>query len=91
MSGKLATCSLTALAGAAILALSAGPVSAFTLASPSLERPIASVQIEKAYYYRHGWRGGYGWHGGYGWRGPGWRGPGYGHCWRGYYGHLHCN
>lgn len=34
--------------------------------------------------------------GGPGWRGPGWRrpgywGPGYRHCWRGYYGRLHCN
>lgn len=35
---------------------------------------------------RAGWRG-YGWRPGWGWR----RGYGWRHCWRGYYGRLHCN
>jgi hypothetical protein len=33
--------------------------------------------------------GGPGYRYGYGWRRPGYWGPG--HCWRGYYGRLHCN
>ena len=86
-----------------MLTISMGPASAFTLASPSLEQPVASAQIDKV-WWRGGWRGGYGWRGygwrGYGWRGYGWRGYGYygypygygyGHCWRGYYGALRCN
>jgi hypothetical protein len=87
-SRTLANCSLAALAGAAMLALSMAPASAFTLSSPSLQPSVASAQIDKVW-----WRGGYGWHRGWGWRGPGWgwRGPGWGHCWRGYYGYLHCN
>jgi hypothetical protein len=67
------------------------PSPAFTLASPSLEQPVASAQIDKVW-----WRGGYGWHGGYGWRG-GW-GPGYGyggygyrHCWINLWGNRVCN
>jgi hypothetical protein len=88
MSRNLANCSLAALAGAAMLALSMGSASAFTLAAPSLEQPMVSAQIEKVWWH-HGWGGGWGWHHGWGggW-GPGWGGP---HCWRGYWGHLHCN
>jgi hypothetical protein len=82
MSRNLATCSLAALAGAAMLALSMSPASAFTLASPSLEQPVASAQIDKV-WWRHG---GWGWHRGWG---GGW-GPGYGRCWRGRWGRLHC-
>ena len=99
-SRTLANGALAALAGAAMLTISMGPASAFTLSSPSLEQPVASAQIDKV-WWRGGWRGGWGWRGGYGWRGYGWRGYGwrgygygypygYGHCWRGYYG-LHCN
>jgi hypothetical protein len=57
---KLATCYLAAIAGAAMLALSMGHASAFTIVSPSFEQPVASAQIEKVYWYRGwGWRGGY--------------------------------
>jgi hypothetical protein len=77
---------ITALGGAAMLAVSLSPASAFTLAS---SQSMASAQIDKVW-----WRGGWGYRGGWGWRG-GWgyyRG-GYwgGHCWRGYWGRLHCN
>lgn len=67
---------LAALAGAALLTLSAAPVSAFTLGSPSLEQPFAASQIEPVWWDRWGR-----WHG--------WRH--HRHCWRGYYGHLHCS
>ena len=43
---KLVSCSLAALAGAAMLTFSMAPASAFTLASPSLEQSYASGQIE---------------------------------------------
>jgi hypothetical protein len=42
---------LGALAGAAMLVLASGPSSAFTLSSPSLERPVATAGIQKVYYY----------------------------------------
>ena len=42
---------LGALAGAAMLAVSSGPSSAFTLSSPSLERPVATAGIQQVYYY----------------------------------------
>jgi hypothetical protein len=81
--------STAAFAGAAMLALSMSPASAFTLSGPSLQPSVTSAQIDKVW-----WRGrpGWGWHRGWGWRSPGWgwRG-GWGHCWRGYYGRLHCN
>jgi hypothetical protein len=82
-----------AIAGVSMLALSLSPASAFTLSEPSLQLSAASAQTDKVWWrrYGYGWRG-YGWRG-YGWRGYGWR-PGYwgpGHCWRGYYGHVHCN
>jgi hypothetical protein len=77
-----ASYSIAAIAGASMLALSLGPASAFTLSGPSLERPVASAEIDKVW-----WRGGWGWHRGWGWRG-GW---GAGHCWRGYWGRVHCN
>jgi hypothetical protein len=96
MSRKLATCSLAALAGAAMLALSMSPASAFTLAAPSLEQPFASAQIDKVWWHHgYGWGGGWGWHRPWGWGGGpyygGYYGPGWGgHCWRGYWGRLHC-
>ncbi|MGA2793771.1 MAG: hypothetical protein ABSE69_09575 [Roseiarcus sp.] len=66
------------------------PASAFSLSGPSLEQPVASAQVDKVWWrYGYGYRG-YGWRG-YGWRGYGYHPWGYGHCWRGYYGALHCN
>ena len=79
LSKKLASFSLAAAVGAAMLASSMGSASAFTLASPSLEQSYAASHVEKVWYDRWGR-----WHGyGYGYR--------YRHCWRGYYGRLHCN
>ena len=78
--------SIAAVAGASMLALSLGPASAFTLSGPSLEQPVASAKIDKVW-----WRYGYGYRG-YGYRGYGYPGYRWGyHCWRGYYGALHCN
>jgi hypothetical protein len=102
MSRKLAACSLAALAGAAMLALSMGPASAFTLSSPSLGQPVAASQIDKICWHC-GWGGGWhgggwggGWHGGgwgggwhHGW-GPGW-GGGWRHCWINQWGNRVCN
>jgi hypothetical protein len=68
LSRKLASCSLAALAGAAMLTFSMGPASAFTLPSPSLEQPYASAQIQKAWWHHY-----------------------HRHCWRGRWGHLHCD
>jgi hypothetical protein len=84
---------VTALAGVAMLAISASSASAFTLSSPSIEQPMASSNID--HVWCNGWGCG-GWHRGWGpgWHrgwGPGWGGPGYRHCWRGPWGHLHCN
>ena len=90
-SRTLVNVALAALAGAAMLTISMGPASAFTLASPSLENSVASSQIDKVWWRRWGYGYGYGWRG-YGWRGYGYPYYGYGyHCWRGYYGALHCN
>jgi hypothetical protein len=44
-----------------MLALSSGPSSAFTLASPPLERPAAAANIEPVYWHHWGWRH-WGWH-----------------------------
>jgi hypothetical protein len=88
--------SIAAVAGVTMLALSLSPASALTLSGPPLGRAVVSAQIEKVWCNR--WGCGYGGWRGYGWRGYGWRAPGWGyggwgpgHCWRGYYGHLHCN
>ena len=92
---KLGSAAVTLIAGGAMLVLSMSPGSAFTLSSPNLESSVASSQIDKVW-----WRGGCGWRGcgvgyGRGWGGyHGFYRPGYwgaGHCWRGYYGHVHCN
>jgi hypothetical protein len=61
---------VAALAGAAMLALSSGPSSAFTLASPSLERPVAGANIEPVYWRHWGWHH-WGWHH-WGWHHWGW-------------------
>ena len=84
---------LAALAGAAMLAISASSASAFTLPSPSLEHPMASSQVDHVWYYHH--FGGWGWHRHWGWGGGPVIVPApscYSHrvCWTGYYGHLHC-
>ncbi|WP_158813658.1 hypothetical protein [Methylocapsa sp. S129] len=85
---SLANYSIAALGGATMLALSLSPASAFTLSGPSLEQPVVSAQIDKVWWH-HGWGGGWGWHHhGWGWGGGYGDGP---HCWRGYWGHLHCN
>jgi hypothetical protein len=68
-----------ALAGVAMLAISSAPASAFTLASPSLEAPVAGANVDRVWWDRWGrWHPGprYGYH--------------YRHCWRGAYGRLHC-
>jgi hypothetical protein len=87
-----------AVAGAAMVAISSVPASAFTLASPSLEAPVAGANVDKVWWDRWGnWHPGPRW--GYGAPGPRWGygapGPwGYGgyqsNCWLGPYGHLHC-
>jgi hypothetical protein len=94
MSRNLATCSLAALAGAAMLALSMAPASAFTLSSPSLGQPVAASQVDKICWncgWHGGWHGG-GWGGGWhhGWGGGGW-GGGWRHCWINRWGNRVCN
>ena len=49
-----ANCSLATLAGAAMLALSLSPASAFTLSEPSLSNPAAFSQIDKVWWDRWG-------------------------------------
>jgi hypothetical protein len=63
-----------------MLAISSAPASAFTLTSPSLEKPVAAADIQHVWCHWH--CGGWGWH--HGW-GPGW-GPGPGWGWH----HRHC-
>ena len=92
---------IAAVAGATMLAASSAPSSAFTLASPSLEQPVASADVQSVWWHggwHGGWHRGWGWHRGYGWGGGwhrwGWRGgwgPRYGfapvyHCWWGPWG-----
>jgi len=67
---------VSALAGAAMLTVSAAPASAFTLASPSLAPPVAAAQVDHVWWDRWGRWHGHRWH--------------HRHCWRGYYGRLHC-
>jgi hypothetical protein len=82
---NLATYCVAATAGAAMLALSLSPASAFTLSGPSLERPVASAQIDHVWWHRgYGW----GWH--HGWGGPGWGGGGWRHCWINRWGNRVC-
>jgi hypothetical protein len=91
----LAKYTIAAISGASMLALSLSPASAFTLSAPSLEQPVASAQIDKVWWHggwHHGWGGGWGWHHAWGYGGGWGYGDGWGpHCWRGYWGHLHCN
>jgi hypothetical protein len=61
VSRTLSAGAIAIFAGAAMLALSSGPSSAFTLASPSLERPVAPANIEPVYWHHWGWHH-WGWH-----------------------------
>jgi hypothetical protein len=70
----LASSGISALVGAATLALPLNSASAFTLSAPSREPAAAVEKIQ----YRHGVGGGF--HGGYGYRG----GYGYHHGWGGW-------
>ena len=90
---SLASRSIAAAAGASMLALSLSPASAFTLAGPSLQQPVASLQIDKVWWRHRGWGWGPGaiigglaagalvggYYGGYygSGYGPGYYGPGY--------------
>jgi hypothetical protein len=76
-----------ALAGAAMLAMSSAPASAFTLSSPSLQAPVAGGDVDKVWWDQWGH-----WHPNHPYWGPG---PGWGwhphrHCWVGPWGHVHC-
>jgi hypothetical protein len=79
---------LAAAVGGAILTMSMAPASAFTLAAPSLAPAVDSAEIQHVWWDRWGR-----WHPNYYGYGYGYRPYGYGyrHCWRGYYGRLHCN
>jgi photosystem II stability/assembly factor-like uncharacterized protein len=53
---------VAALAGVAMLAISASSASAFTLSSPSLEQPMAASNIDHVWWHhhRHCWVGRWG-------------------------------
>ena len=68
VSRTLSTTRIAVLAGAAMLVLSSGPSSAFTLASPSFERPVAAANIEPVYCMTRA--GPMGWHHGVAGAGP---------------------
>jgi hypothetical protein len=55
-----ASLSLGALVGAALVALSVTPSSAFTLSTPSAKAPFSAAQIDKVWYHRQCWVGYYG-------------------------------
>jgi hypothetical protein len=88
------------VAGAAMLLATTGPSTAFTLSSPSLEKPLAQTSVEQEWWDRWGrWhphRWGWGWHR-WAWHHPwGWHRPMYGfygparHCWIGPWGEWRC-
>ena len=92
---------LPAIAGATMLLSPYGPSAAFTLSSPSLERPVAAAGIEHVWWDRWGrWHPNRRW--GWGYRPWGrhswdWRRPVYGfygapvrRCWVGPRGGWHC-
>ena len=94
---------LAAVAGATMLLATSCPSAAFTLSSPSLERPVAAIGVEPVWWDRwgrwhpNGW--GWGWHRPWGWHrwGWGWHRPVYGyyggpvrHCWVGPWGGMRC-
>jgi hypothetical protein len=97
VSRLLAGGAAAAVAGAAMLALSSVPSSAFTLSSPSLEKPVADAGVQQVWWDRWGrWHpNGWGWGPRWGWGwGPrpyyGFYGGGYRHCWIGRWGYRHC-
>jgi len=63
--------SVSAVAGAAMVAAYWVPASAMTLSAPSPAPHFAATQVEKVWWCRWGC-GGWGWRGGWGYRGPGW-------------------
>jgi hypothetical protein len=76
---------IAAVAGAAMLAASSAPSTAFTLSSPSIEQPLVAAGVEPVWWDSWGrWHPNWGWHRRWGWHGgwhrwggdPGW-GPGY--------------
>jgi hypothetical protein len=74
---------IAAFAGAVMLAASSTPSPAFTLASPSLEQPVVSADVQSVWWHggwHGGWHRGWGWHHGWGWRG-GWHRYGWGGGW----------
>jgi hypothetical protein len=75
-----------ALAGAAMLAISSAPAAAFTLASPSLAPPVAAGNVDHVWWDRWGR-----WHPNHPYGGPGWGWRPHRHCWRGPWGHVHCD
>jgi hypothetical protein len=76
---------VAAVAGAAMVAISSVPASAFTLASPSLEAPVAGANVDKVWWDRWGR-----WHPNHPYWGPGWGWHPHRHCWVGPWGHMHC-
>jgi hypothetical protein len=54
-SRSIAGGALAAVAGAVMLAVTSIPSNAFTLYSPSLERPVASLGVEDVWWGRGGW------------------------------------
>jgi hypothetical protein len=96
LSRKVAGGALAAVAGAAMLAATSSPSNAFTLSSPTLERPMAPFGVEEVWWGRGGWGccRSWGWHRSWGWGRPwgwGWHRPwGWGWGWRrpvyGFYG-----
>ena len=78
---------ISAVAGAAMLAVSSASSPAFTLSAPSLEQPVVAGSVAPV-YWRGGWHGGWrgGWHR-WGWGRPRWGwgprwGYGFGPAWR---------
>jgi len=99
LKSTLTTGCLAAVAAGAMVMLSMTPASAFTLAAPSLAPPVAEGQIDHVWWDRWGR-----WHPNAPYFyppvppvpfvDPYYAPPYYGyrrHCWRGYYGHLHCS
>ena len=86
--GTLSSGALSALAGAAMLAASASPSPAFTLSSPSLERPFAASGVQQVWWDRWGrWHPNYYYHPYYYhpyYYHPYYYHPYYRHCWYAY-------
>jgi hypothetical protein len=97
---------LAGIVGMAMLIATSAPSAAFTLSSPSLEKPFVGAFVEQVWWDRwgrwhggwHRWHGGWGWHRwhrwGWGWHRPAYRYYGYyqpvRHCWVGPWGGWRC-